>query len=233
MKFEIKTYHNNISNKELLNDLCRVAEVNNKDTVTIREYQRLGTYGVNTFKRRFGSWINALDKAGLKIKPYHENISNSDLLFEIQRLWIELGRQPTTTDIRDGLSKYSLNTYRRRFGGWRETLNMFVSYATDAESNIIEKAQEPQNAHFSIPRESKKSTNSQKNRKREPNYRMRFMVLQRDHFKCCACGASPAKDPSVKLHVDHIVPWSKGGKTEFDNLQTLCSKCNLGKSDME
>ena len=61
--------------------------------------------------------------------------------------------------------------------------------------------------------------------------RMRFLVLKRDNYKCCACGASPAKDPAVVLHVDHIIPWSKGGETTLDNLQTLCSKCNLGKSD--
>lgn len=61
--------------------------------------------------------------------------------------------------------------------------------------------------------------------------KLRYQVLKRDHFKCCACGASPAKDPSVELHIDHIIPYSKGGKTTIDNLQTLCSKCNLGKSD--
>ena len=63
--------------------------------------------------------------------------------------------------------------------------------------------------------------------------KLRYKVLKRDNFKCCACGASPAKDPSVELHIDHIIPWSKGGETTFDNLQTLCSRCNLGKSDSE
>lgn len=61
--------------------------------------------------------------------------------------------------------------------------------------------------------------------------KLRYQVLKRDSFKCCACGASPAKDPSVELHIDHIIPWSKGGETVEENLQTLCSKCNLGKSD--
>jgi len=60
---------------------------------------------------------------------------------------------------------------------------------------------------------------------------LRYKVLKRDHFKCCACGASPAKDPSVELHIDHVIPWSRGGETTLDNLQVLCSKCNLGKSD--
>lgn len=61
--------------------------------------------------------------------------------------------------------------------------------------------------------------------------KLRYQVLKRDNFKCCACGASPAKDVSVELHIDHIIPWSKGGETKIDNLQTLCSKCNLGKGD--
>ena len=61
--------------------------------------------------------------------------------------------------------------------------------------------------------------------------KLRYQVLKRDNFKCCACGASPAKDPSVELHIDHIIPWSKGGENTEENLQTLCSKCNLGKSD--
>lgn len=68
--------------------------------------------------------------------------------------------------------------------------------------------------------------------KREPGLQLRFQVLKRDNFKCCSCGASPAKDPSIELHIDHIIPWSKGGETSIDNLQTLCSKCNIGKSDI-
>ena len=63
--------------------------------------------------------------------------------------------------------------------------------------------------------------------------KLRYQVLKRDNFKCCACGASPAKDPSVELHIDHIIPWSKGGETKLENLQTLCSRCNIGKSDSE
>ena len=30
---------------------------------------------------------------------------------------------------------------------------------------------------------------------------------------------------------DHIVPWSKGGKSVLENLQMLCTDCNLKKSD--
>lgn len=33
-----------------------------------------------------------------------------------------------------------------------------------------------------------------------------------------------------EMHGDHIRPWSKGGKTEYGNLQMLCTECNLKKS---
>ena len=59
--------------------------------------------------------------------------------------------------------------------------------------------------------------------------RLRFDVMRRDGFRCKYCGRTEAD--GVKLHVDHIKPVSKGGKTELSNLQTLCDECNLGKSD--
>lgn len=67
---------------------------------------------------------------------------------------------------------------------------------------------------------------------REINLRLRFRVLQANRFSCVACGRSPATLPGLALHVDHIVPWSKGGETIVANLQTLCEQCNLGKSNI-
>lgn len=76
-----------------------------------------------------------------------------------------------------------------------------------------------------------KPRNDNHKTKRDISIKLRFDVLKRDNFKCCYCGASPAKDPSIILHVDHIIPWAKGGETIMDNLQTSCSTCNLGKRD--
>ena len=58
---------------------------------------------------------------------------------------------------------------------------------------------------------------------------LRYDILKRDNFRCQICGIT-AQD-GAKLHVDHIVPVSKGGKTEHLNLRTLCDRCNMGKSD--
>jgi 5-methylcytosine-specific restriction endonuclease McrA len=59
---------------------------------------------------------------------------------------------------------------------------------------------------------------------------LRYQVLSRDNSRCTRCGATP-QTHGVSLHVDHIVPVSKGGKTVMNNLQTLCEPCNLGKSN--
>lgn len=69
------------------------------------------------------------------------------------------------------------------------------------------------------------------NERAKLNSALRFQVLERDGFRCKACGANPRDDKQVVLHVDHITPIAKGGKTVLDNLQCLCSKCNLAKSD--
>ena len=58
---------------------------------------------------------------------------------------------------------------------------------------------------------------------------LRYDVLRRDGFRCQLCGATA--DDGYKLHVDHIIPVSKGGKTELSNLRTLCERCNMGKSN--
>lgn len=58
---------------------------------------------------------------------------------------------------------------------------------------------------------------------------MRYDVLRRDNFHCVRCGRG--KEDGVKLHVDHIVPVSRGGKSVMGNLQTLCEDCNCGKGN--
>ncbi len=59
--------------------------------------------------------------------------------------------------------------------------------------------------------------------------KLRYQIMKRDHFRCVICGASA--EEGARLHVDHIQPVSKGGKTVESNLRTLCDRCNLGKSD--
>lgn len=52
---------------------------------------------------------------------------------------------------------------------------------------------------------------------------LRKKVMQRDGSKCLSC------ESEIDLHVDHIIPRALGGKTELENLQTLCRVCNQSK----
>ena len=69
-------------------------------------------------------------------------------------------------------------------------------------------------------------TSSRKSRTRTIGHALRFQILRRDNFTCRYCGRKP---PEVRLHVDHLVPWSLGGLNEQANLATSCEVCNLGK----
>lgn len=59
--------------------------------------------------------------------------------------------------------------------------------------------------------------------------RLRKQIAIRDNFTCRRCGKF--MPDYVGLQIDHIIPISKGGKTVPSNLQVLCSKCNLSKSN--
>lgn len=219
LKFELNEYHRNSSDSELIDDLKRVAALLNKDTVTLADYNQYGHFHSTTLTRRFGSWFTCLEKANLRYSRSKIGISDEDLFEDIESIWTQLGKQPSYSQM-SNMSKYSMGTYEKRFGGWRNALQAFVNYVNDYE-------------HIQInPEISKKTETNIHQTSRTINLRLRFIVLQRDNFKCCACGASPAKDPAVTLQVDHIYPWAKGGETVLENLQTLCSKCNLGKSDL-
>ena len=52
-------------------------------------------------------------------------------------------------------------------------------------------------------------------------------VFVRDGFQCMYCGAHGR----VKLNIDHVIPLSRGGKTNFENCVVACEKCNNKKGD--
>ena len=225
-ELDIEKHNFQISNEDYVTDIKRVAEMLQKNTVTHTEYRKYGKYSVSKLSIRFGNWKNALEAANLSPTGYNTSVSDTELLEEIERIWIKLGRQPTTNDIKSGVSQYGLTTYLRHFGSWRKALESFVQYINTEEPAVTPKHSRVTNTQKSETILSKHKTN------RDVNLRLRFLVMKRDNFKCCICGATPATNPSVELHIDHIIPWSKGGETTIENLQTLCSNCNLGKSDL-
>ncbi len=219
-EFRIQLRRRNIPEEDLIGDLKRVANELSKNTVTASEYASKGAFGVNTFLRRFKQWNLALQAAGLEA-PNRQHIPDAELFENIAVVWTGLGRQPVGRELdkTDGLSKFSLGTYESRFGSWNKALIGFAEFI-NSEKTVASTSKTRQEA------------TTQKRTGRNVNWRLRAQVLIRDNCICQMCGASPAKDPSVVLHADHIKPWSKGGETVIENLRTLCLKCNIGKSDM-
>lgn len=229
--------HRTIDTNELLNDIKRVAKLLNKDSISSGEYNTYGYFSSDTCFKRFSTWNEALKQAGLKsyVQVSVHRIDDEILLKEIERIWIKLGRQPTTTDMKSGIANYSLHAYAEHFGGWRGALQAFIQYIENSNDDILTDNAPSDNLN-NIDEDivfHKKSDTFRHKTSRDVNYTLRFKVMQRDNFKCCICGKSPAKNPDIELHVDHIIPWVKGGETVLENLQTLCSICNLGKRDLD
>ena len=66
-----------------------------------------------------------------------------------------------------------------------------------------------------------------KNQRRLMTPKLRQKIKERDNYTCQICGKYMPDE--VGLHIDHMVPVAKGGKTVPSNLQVLCSKCNSSK----
>ena len=302
MEFKLNEYHRNVPDEELIEDLKRVAGIHQKSSITQKEYLQYGKYASRTIVMRFGSWNEALKKAGLvlerghykthlfcesdedffedvqavatqlgrnyvsieeyakygkyshgsKVKKYkswdailHESglentpfrtgpnlkYSDEELFEEMERLWVQLGHQPSVSDAKlyNG-ARISGTTFQNRFGSWRKALEAFVEYInTDDMELLNDTADEDKNNDN--PNENEISPYKHKT-KREPSNRLKVQVLMRDGNRCRICGVA-CNDGIHKIHFDHIIPWSKGGETTLDNLQVLCSDCNeaLGNLD--
>lgn len=90
------------------------------------------------------------------------------------------------------------------------------------DTEILEEIQ----SEISSKINKKNNTKTQRNKMTND---LRNAIKKRDNYTCCICGNSVYKEPNLLLEVDHIVPIAKGGKTEADNLQTLCWRCNRNK----
>ena len=55
---------------------------------------------------------------------------------------------------------------------------------------------------------------------------LRRRIIERDGYYCVYCDED-LRD--AEIHMDHVIPESKGGPTTYDNLQVTCRKCNLAK----
>jgi hypothetical protein len=227
MKFELEDNLRGATDEDLLGELRRCASHLGRETITIARFEQHGRCHPCTIQRRFGSWTNALARAGLHPSRSKIGISDEELFENLKALWISPGRQPRYGEARSPDSKYSAGTYKNRFGSWTKALQAFVDWVNLDDTAVPSSGGE----HGDETNQPKVQTQVKPKRhtRREITDRQRFRILVREGFSCQSCGASPLKTRGVELHVDHIIPWDNGGETVDDNLQCKCMKCNLGK----
>lgn len=214
MAFQFENTKPTITDADLLDDLRRVAKLAGLQVLTQRAYNAEGQFTATTVKKRFVTWRAGVTAAGLEAGSI-EDLTEEQLFDNLREVWMKLGRQPRKIEMAAPLSLYSRGPYVSRFGGWLDAMKTFCEVA-EAEPTALPAERTALGAIGP----------------RDPSLRLRFLVMRRDNFKCVSCGVSPATDQNIILHVDHILAWTKGGRTEEHNLRTLCSGCNLGKSNL-
>jgi hypothetical protein len=225
MKYQLKDFNRNIPDSELLEDLRRVAFKLGTEAISSRVYNdNGGNYTAGTIGARFGSWNNALIKAGLQVVNQRE-VSSKELFENLKEIWIDVGRQPTFRDIKKPVSKYSKHQYISKFETWRNALEAFIDYIGQSEG-----VDQNQTSLTDIEPIMNEEPVFKHKTKRFPSERLKVQVLMRDGNKCRLCGITVTGN---NIHFDHIKPWSKGGETVLENLQVLCDVHNLAKGNLD
>jgi hypothetical protein len=231
---------NEMSEEKMLGELEKAAKHFNYIEFGRRDFDKIANISSGVVRKHFdGSWTKGLDalrkhlqQKGLNLspRPHAPNRvhSDKDLFNEMERVWKKVGQRPSRTEWELSEPKISYNCYKQRFGGWVNACTKFIEYKMGKEilaDDFVLPEREDSKTQLKI------KANYKQENSRNISLTLRLKVLSRDNFRCVFCGKSPATDIGTKLHIDHIKPFSDGGKSTLENLQTLCEECNLGKGD--
>lgn len=217
-----------LRDSDLVQEMLRVADALGNEAMTVDAFNRHASIEANTLRRRFGSWREALKAAGLGTSNRGRRYTQEDCYENLLRVWTHYGRQPKYAEMNASPSVVGGKAYMARWGTWMKAIHAFCEYAVSDAHKVGEPGPaEParaKNAHsIDLPLND--------GDRHKMKLGLRYKILKRDCFKCVLCGRSPATTPGLELHVDHIQPFTKGGRTVESNLRTTCSDCNLGKGD--
>ena len=220
-----------IPRKDLLAALVKAAEHHGFLAFGKREFNA-GSFGCSATRvqAEFGSWKagiaalrEELAKQGKALTGSTRNVySDGELFGEMERIWHLCGQRPSRYQWEEHSPRYSYNTYKHRFGGWSQACLSFIENRMGT----------PIQATVEAPPTGAQALARQGTVRKSIPARFRLQVLDRDCFRCILCGRSPAMELGVVLHLDHIVPVSRGGENTLANLRTLCAHCNLGRGNV-
>ncbi|HLZ01746.1 MAG TPA: HNH endonuclease [Bradyrhizobium sp.] len=221
-----------MTDKDVLQALRELAERLGKSALTIEDVEEHLPFSGETLRRRWGTSRGAFEAAGLTVTNLGRRYSDEECFQNLLTVWTHYGRPPQYREMGLPPSKVGGKAYAKRFETWNKALAAFVDRVNrDTEPAPVPDTQEVDArpripAALEVPASRRLLEDG-----REIPLGLRFRVLHRDRFKCVLWGDHPARNAECVLHVDHLVPWSKGGKTREDNLRTLCATCNVGRGN--
>lgn len=154
-------------------------------------------------------------------KQTEEQITN------IRFNWMKERRQKQYETTLDEERAYRFTTYRRQTR-YRQMNYVRTSYQVNVIDRqmcvslewLLDRCRQLEKTNFEA---TLKDWNCKQQRKLMTP-KLRKKIAERDNCTCQICGKY--MPDGVGLHIDHIIPVIKGGKTVESNLQVLCSKCN-------
>ncbi len=218
------------SNKKLIDELKVIAERKGSKIVTVEDIKEYSNFiGPSILSSRFGSTEKAIREAELTISNHAKRYTDNECFENLLTVWTFYGRPPSYQEMKNHPSIVGPKAYLTRWKTWRKALRAFVDRM---DSDLTEDASK---AHLANPLPlaeifPAKQVRTKDEDKHKIKLGLRYKVLKRDSFKCVLCGRSPANNPGLELHIDHIEPFCIGGKTVEANLRTTCADCNLGKA---
>lgn len=220
--YKIDRVRTRYSKPEIVASLKQYATEHAVDSIDMRDYNAWPKriLSAETIRVRFnGSWGKALQESGLRSQRGGK-LDLRVMVTAFKACWREMDSVPSGRLLDAYLSKHNYpfraKSFENIWGGFQRLAKLIVNV---------------ENGH--APEEALYERAPHKRIRRPITLRSRTAVLKRHAHRCAKCGRGPHSAPPVSIHVDHIVPVSKGGDNSDSNLQVLCSDCNLGKGNSD
>ena len=216
---------------EILSVLRDLAKKLGKNTLTTEDVVEHLPFSAGILRARWGTARAAFEAAGLEATKLGRRYTDEECFDNMLTVWTHLGLPPMHKQMSEPPSTVGGKAYTKRFGSWNKALAAFVERVNrdeeTKEAGDLEITATEIGADVRAPLQPARPPEET----RDIRLGLRFRVLHRDRFKCVLCGDHPARNAECVLHVDHVTPWSKGGKTSEENLRTLCATCNVGRGN--
>ena len=176
-------------------------------------------YVINYGKKKI---LNHIEEIHAWKQAQKDKVKNDPAkVFKLEKKWSNYSYKAFRFEFTRTKTRYRQQNYQRYSYQVSETSNSF--YMTEKE--VASRIQFLETHGYYVTYDQYHRVDQRKALTRD----MREFIKQRDNYTCQICGKYMPDE--VGLHIDHILPIAKGGKSVPSNLRVLCSKCNGRKGD--